>query len=467
MRVLVYGLGRSGSAAARLLREQGHDVLLSDANPHEETVRELVALGCHWTDTPLEADAELCIAAPGVPFDHADLQALRARGLETIGEVEWVYRSVDAPLIGVTGTAGKGTVTRWIGETLQGAGIDARVGGNIDPALSAVAVAGKVSVAELSSFGLERAPTLKPDIAVALNLDVDHLDRHGSVEAYHEAKRNLVRHLDAGDTFIYNHDDVNLQRWAEATPARTLSFSTRGSADARTEEHEGEEWLVLDGVPLLPLRRLKVRGRHHHANALAVALACHAWGLSADEIRRGLGSFTGIPGRYSVVEVIRGVTFIEDSIATRGLAVQAALEATPAPIVWIAGGQDKGADLTSLKDLVRERVVLFIGIGEAGPVFADALKGLTKTVLCDETGGEAALRCACEQALHYLETKVEAHSKPVGGSVLLAPLAASFDQFRDYKTRGAAFRRVVAALKALLEPATPSLEKTEALWTRS
>ena len=264
-RVLVYGLGRSGVAACRLLRAQGHEVLYFDEAPQPHETLEVEILGCKPSPEPRDADVNVCIAAPGVAWTHPDLTGLRDRGIETIGEVEWVYRTTRADIIGVTGTAGKTTVTRWVSDTLQAAGFDAPAGGNIGPALAAVALdvdkpglegrgengTGTILVTELSSFQLERCPTLKPKVAVVLNLGHDHLDRHGSVENYHAAKRALVAHLDETDTFIYNADDPVARAWAEASRAETLGFSVEGPAAAHLEPGEGGDVLTLHGRALL------------------------------------------------------------------------------------------------------------------------------------------------------------------------------------------------------------------------
>ncbi len=460
MRALVYGLGRSGVAVGKLLRSQGHEVVYFDENV--EASPELDALGCERANTPLEhANIDVCIAAPGVPYDHPDLEALRDRGVDTIGEVEWVYRTVDAEIIGITGTAGKGTVTRWTSDVLRSAGLDAPAGGNIDPALAEVAGAGKTLVVEMSSFMLERTPTLKPLIAAALNLDIDHLDRHGSVAAYHAAKRNLIRNVDESCTFIYNADDATLRDWAteaQQKNAEVRFFSTTQPANA----YLNDDSIFLDGDPLMPLSDLQIQGAHHRANALAVTLICQAKGLSREEIRRGLAEFTGVPGPYSLVKTIGKVRFIEDSIATRSLSVRAALEATPAPIVWLAGGQDKGADFTALEPLIRAKVALFIGIGVSGERFAEAVSPWTQTVVVEVEDGQAAMHQAAQQAAKFLQ------DFPQGGTVLLAPLAASFDQFKDYKERARAFRDAVHALENSLEfQTTPQEERGEVSWTRS
>jgi UDP-N-acetylmuramoylalanine--D-glutamate ligase len=436
VRVLVYGLGRSGMAVSRLLKRQGHEVVFYDAKPEPEQLLELTRLGFEAAADPQGADADICIAAPGVPWQHPDLVALRARGIETIGEVEWVSRTIPATMAGITGTAGKTTVTCWLTEVLQGAGLEARAGGNVDPALSEVAAPGITLVTELSSFMLERCPSIKPKVAVLLNLGVDHLDRHGSVAAYHAAKRNLLKNMDANDVFVYNADDPILREWAGACPATTWGYSLKRQAEASLLG----DMLLLFGERLVSARELKLKGKHNLGNALAVALAASALGVAKGAIVPGLRDFSGVPGRYSVVAEIAGVTFIEDSIATRSLAVKAALEATPAPIVWIGGGLDKGADFEPVEALVREKVVLFIGVGAAGPYFAERLATLTETAVCAGPSGQEALASACRKALATLRAQG-------GGTVLLSPLAASFDQFRDYAERARVFREVVMALK--------------------
>lgn len=429
LHVLVYGLGRSGTAAAKLLRAQGHRVSCFDA--YAAMPQELASLGCTWAQDPTHTDASLCIAAPGVPYDAPELQRLRARGVETIGEVEWVYRSVDARILAVTGTAGKTTTTRWLSQVLSSAGIDAPAGGNIDPALAAVARPGATLVAELSSFQLERSPTFKPATAVVLNLGQDHLDRHGTLAAYHAAKRHIIANLDAADTFIYHADDPALQRWAAHSRAQTLRFSaTDRAADAAIIEQQ----LFLQGERLLHLKDLQVQGAHHALNACAVALAAQREGLSPGQIAAGLARFAGVAGRYSLIAEQGGVRFIEDSIATRTLAVQAALAASPYPTVWLVGGRDKGADLLGLEPLVRAHVKHAICIGEAGQKFADVLGAWVPTTVLATQDGEATMQRAVQAAAALL---------PQGGTVLLAPLATSFDQFPDYLARARSFERAV------------------------
>ncbi|MEZ4607221.1 MAG: UDP-N-acetylmuramoyl-L-alanine--D-glutamate ligase [Deinococcales bacterium] len=446
LKVLVYGLGRSGSGVAELLARQGHQVMVYDSKPEEVT--KLLAQGFMSTSTPQEAEAQLCIAAPGVPYDHPDLSALRARGIETIGEVEWVYRSVEAEIIGITATAGKGTVTRWLSDVLTLAGFKAPAGGNIDPPLSQVAESGAILVTELSSFQLERCPSLKPKIAIIMNLGRDHLDRHGSLENYHLAKYQLLKNLDESSHFIFNADDPLLPLWASQTRAKAYSYSLDPAKARWVNAYRSAEGdLYMFGRKLLHQGELCIKGSHHHGNALAVALAANLKGVSDGVIAEGLRQFKGIEGRYSLVDSLSGVDFIEDSIATRGLAVKAALGSSPHPTVWILGGQDKGADFAELKDLIAEKVVLALLIGQAAPQFAQALEGLCPYQILNEKDGYKALSLACHEAFSHLK-----QSKSAEGTVLLAPLAASFDQFKDYKDRAKAFRQAVAELKLKLSP---------------
>jgi UDP-N-acetylmuramoylalanine--D-glutamate ligase len=442
--LLVYGLGRSGGAVVARARRAGTPVLFFEQRGEGPDVDAALADGAQRVlgiEEALRHDPvpRTCVAAPGVPIDHPDLEQLRAAGVETIGEVVWVLRAMPARCVGVTGTAGKGTVTRWITDGLLAAGVDAVAGGNIVPALAAVARPEATLVIELSSFQLERAPGLRPDVAVVLNLGVDHLDRHGTVAAYHEAKRALLRELGPAQTLVGNADDPRVAAWLDASPARVRRFSLAAPTDAFLERDAGQLW--LDGAPLVGVDDLRVVGEHQIANALATALALEACGVPRETIARALAAFAGLPGRYAEVGRLAGVRFIEDSIATRPLAVEAALRATPGPLVWIAGGVDKGADVDALGPLLRDRVALTLGVGASGPAYAAAASRYAPAEVIAEPDGRAALRTAARRAWRELRDRHGGH-----GAVLLAPLAASFDQFRDYAERAAVFREVVAEL---------------------
>jgi len=448
--ILVYGLGRSGLAVVRRLVAGGHAVDFLERRHGGADVDEALSAGARrvatFDEVTAAANIKLCIAAPGVPIDHPDLELLRRAGVEVIGEVEWVWRTVTGRYLGVTGTAGKGTVTTWLTLALTEAGLDAVAGGNIDPALAAVARPGATHVVELSSFQLERCPTFRPDVAVTLNLGEDHLDRHGSVAKYHAAKRNLLANLGPSQTLVTNADDPQLEQWARSTGAAVLRFSLRPpttvpvdawlAGDSRT--------LYLNGDRLLTRDELQVQGEHHVANALAVALAATAAGVDQPALLRALRSFAGLPGRYAVAGRAGGITFVEDSIATRPLAVSAALRSSARPLVWLAGGKSKGVNPTALRELVAERVDLLVTFGESGPELTRVFADLVPVTQCRQQDGRGALGCAVAAAVEFLRAR---HGGT--GTVLLAPLAASFDQFSDYAHRAMVFREIVAAVGSM------------------
>ena len=438
MKVLIYGLGRSGIGAGLLAAKQGHEIFFYD---HKENGPEIeLAKKNIWinADDISLVPAEICIAAPGVPYNHPDLVNLRTRGIETIGEVEWVSRTIQKQIIGITGTAGKSTVTAWTTHILRCAGYDAIPGGNFDPPLSTAALQGNLLVAELSSFQLERCPTLKPTVSAILNLGVDHLDRHGSLEKYHLTKRLAVHNLGPKDNMIIPDNNSTLEGWSKTINTRVWRFGDSPSSDAKIANDKIE----ISGKFVCKVEQLRLKEAHNLSNALASALIARAYGLAPEEITEGLCTFQGLPGRFRRIGTIGKVSVVSDSYATRPLAVLSALRECTAPIVWIAGGTDKGAGLGELEEIVRNRVVLFIGIGASGAKLSKEVGEWIPTYNCREPGGKAALECALERGLRYLEQNERGE-----GTVLLAPMASSFDQFRDYKHRGTVFADITRNLE--------------------
>ena len=414
--LLVYGLGRSGRGVARLLAREQRPFAWFDARPDDESLALMAELGAPGCDP--RGTYSTVVAAPGVPIDHPDLEALRAGGARVIGEAELVSEThPELPIIGVTGTAGKGGTSSLIWQLLRALGVQAGLGGNFDPPLTDLVGACDVAVCELSSFQLERVEHFRPEVAVVTNLGVDHLDRHGTVEAYHAAKRNITRAQTENDWLLLPEG---------------LDLSTR----AQVRHFTGEHLVNLDGETVADPSDLP--DGHHPANAAAALLAADAWlrargrVVTADEWRAALATTTPVPGRFETVAVRDGLRFVEDSIATRTLAVRAALERAEAPIAWLVGGRDKGAELEALENLARQKVQRVIGFGEDGAKFARHFEracGLPVT-LVDGADGPAVLRAAVEAGTRAL---------PDGGTVLLAPIGTSFDLFADYKARGAAF----------------------------
>lgn len=414
--ILVYGLGRSGLGVLRFLKSRGLEARFYDDRPREKEVEEALGLG-FTPDWKLEGEYREVVAAPGVPLSHPHLQALRARGVLVLGEAELAYRLSPTPIIGVTGTAGKTSTTLFTAHLLRGQGLKALEGGNVDPPLVSVVDEAEVAVAELSSFQLERIHAFRPRVAVLLNLGVDHLDRHGSLEAYHRAKLNLLKNLTPRDALVYNQEDPRVRQAAEASPARPYPFQPRGNpreTNLQAALEATRAYLELLGKP-----------------------------VDQEALEASLRTLPSPPHRFQAFARKGKVVFIDDSIATRTPAVQAALEAAPPPIAWILGGEDKGADLGPLRPLL-SRVRVVLAIGRDGPKMAQALGDGVEVVAILEADGRKAMEQAVAEALKRLDK----------GSVLLAPLAASFDQFKDYKDRAQAFREAVYALGG--EPWTPS-----------
>lgn len=422
-RILIYGLGRSGRGAARFLAGEGLRAQWLDARPAAEDLALMEQLDFARGD--LTRHYDVVIAAPGVPIDHPDLLSLSKNGTEIIGEVVLAARlRPHLPLLGITGTAGKGSTTLLTAHLLRESGVKALEGGNIDPPLLDVIDRAEVAVVELSSFQLERVPGLRLPVAVITNLGLDHLDRHRTPEAYHAAKLNITAGQHPEDVLIVPAD-------------LAASVTTAAQLWPFTPSH-----LALQGgIPVLPLAELPPH--LHPANAAAAVLAAEAMlrflgrAVSPEVLARALRTAQPVAGRFETVAQVGQVSFIEDSIATRTLAVTAALSRARGPIAWLVGGRDKGAELAPLREAAGQ-VAQVIAFGEDGEKLARGL-GLPYTVVSGDNGDEV-MKNAVQAGFSALQRRGE------GGTVLLAPIGTSFDLFKDYKERGASFAAAARAL---------------------
>ncbi len=419
MRRLVYGLGRSGLGVLGYLRRHGLSARFYDDQLKPEEAVEAQALGFELEPDPRPGSYDEVIAAPGVPIQHPRLQALRAGGAEVFGEAELVYRHSPTPLIGITGTAGKTSCTLFTGHFLRALGFKALEGGNIDPPLARVVDEAEVVAVELSSFQLERTRHFRPRVAVLLLLGVDHLDRHGSLEAYHAAKLNLIRNLTAKDALVYNAQDPKILAALEGNPAQHYPF------EPQSEPRETN----LNAALQAALAYAHIIRREQPERVLAL----EATPAALEPFR---ASAPRPEARYEIFAHIGQLLFIDDSIATRLDSVRMALEAAPPPVAWVLGGVDKGAPVEELREVVARKVRLILAIGRDGSRLAAPFKNLVEVVEIPEPNGRKALEQAVGESLQRLTS----------GSVLLAPLATSFDQFKDYKERSKVFREVVLQL---------------------
>jgi len=354
----------------------------------------------------------------------------RTRGIEIVGDIELFARAVRAPVIGVTGTNGKSTVTSLVAHMAETAGRRVLAGGNLGtPALDLLdQPLPDLYVLELSSFQLETTASLQLLGAVVLNVSADHLDRYGSIEQYSDAKRRIFAHA---ATVVLNADDPLVASMRRAGP-RTLSFSIR-----RADAHYG---LVVDGSVtylahrgerLLDTARLKISGMHNVANALAALALGEAAGLSLADMLRALETFPGLPHRAAWVADAHEVRYVDDSKGTNVGATIAAVEGISRPLVLIAGGQGKGQDFTPLAAALRGRVHTAVLIGKDAETIANALSGVCATLRAASMP-EAVLAAA--------------RAARAGDVVLLSPACASLDMFRDYAERGEVFAAAVRQL---------------------
>ncbi len=439
-RVLVVGLGKSGSAAARFLLARGASVAVTDTRSADELGPAAAALeglpvelhlGRQTEKLFLEQDA--IVPSPGVAWDHPCLAAARKRGVRTVGELDIAASCLRGRVIGITGTNGKTTTTSLIGHILEQAGRSVSVAGNIGTPLLATVDdprADRWRVLELSSFQLEASSSFRCHIAVVLNITPDHLDRHRTFDAYAGAKRRILSNQKPADFAVLNADDACCRELAGAVDSQLLWFSRerrveRGaSVDARGIVSDGRFVCALD---------LPIKGPHNLENALAAVTAAAAAGVQPDVIGRALKSFRPVEHRLEFVRNVQGVSYYNDSKATN---VDAALQACRSfdKGLWIIlGGRDKGSDYRPLSDALADRARRVLLIGEAAPIIRGHL------------GNAAPIEnvATMERAVAFARS----HAQP-GDSVVLAPACASFDQFADYAERGLAFKRLVKELES-------------------
>jgi UDP-N-acetylmuramoylalanine--D-glutamate ligase len=433
-RVLVMGLGRTGRSAATFLSRRGAEVTAADERPAAEladladlTGRVELRLGRPFPDP---AGFDWIVPSPGVPRERWAAHAARV-----VGDVELAWRTLGVPVVAVTGTNGKSTTTRLVEAMLCAAGLRAESAGNIGrPALELVGRPLDVAVLEVSSFQLEATSRFRPRVAVILNLAPDHLDRHASFDAYRDAKALILRRQEAGDTAILNGDDPAVVELAARTRARVWLFRCRGPVES------GASWDA--GAVVLrngrDTRRVRLDGFDPDSglaveNVLAALAACHALDVDPDKARGALLDFRNLPHRREPVAQRGGVVWIDDSKATNPAAAIHALRSSRRPVVWLAGGRNKGFDFEALAEAAAGRVRAAVLFGEAAGELESAL----------------ARRVAIHRVPDLAAAVVlAARLARDGDSVLLSPACASFDQFRNFEERGERFREAVEALPA-------------------
>ncbi len=423
---LVLGLGASGLSALSYLKRQGWRMRATDDRS------ELSGLAGNAWCTSGEAmsildETRLLVVSPGVPLNSKLVLAARERGIEILGDIELFARSALAPIIAITGTNGKSTVTRLVESMARAGGRMTAAGGNLGtPALDLLNPCVELYVLELSSFQLELTESLAPQVATVLNISPDHLDRHGSLEAYVRAKARIYERARTG---VFNRDDV-LAGTLGSAGAERITFGL--NAPPGNKDYGLREGMLCRGEQvLMNAAEVPLSGRHNLANVLAAWALASTVGIADEEIARAVREFKALAHRLELVAEHEGVRFYDDSKATNVSAACSSLRGLSGPLVVIAGGQAKGQDFTDFAELLASRARAVVLIGVDAPLIAGALQGRVDVI------SAAGMHEAVSAAVRLAQP---------GDSVVLAPACASLDMFTDYAARGEAFAQALEAL---------------------
>lgn len=447
VRVMVVGLGDTGLSMVRWLQRRGADVRATDsraAPPHAATLRrELPQVPLALGVAPDAGGIDMIAVSPGVDRRAGAIAQAAARGVQVVGDVELfaqaqAVRSDVPPVIAITGSNGKSTVTALAGEICRAAGLRPVVAGNIGlPVLDALAEIEDGAplpgafVLELSSFQLESTISLQPRAATVLNLSEDHLDRYDGMREYAAAKKRIFA---GGGTQVLNRQDA----WSDAMALpsrRVVRFGLDAPRDAEgwgIVDAAGEKTMMRGDVVLAPVAALRVAGLHNAANALAAGALCRAIGVDDAAITRAWQEFCGLPHRVKIINKINDIEFYDDSKGTNVGATVAALDGMPQPVVLIAGGDGKGQDFSPLAVAARRKARAVVVIGRDGGRIAAAIgQGVPLLRAADMT-----------QAVELAFNAAQA-----GDAVLLSPACASYDMYRNYIHRAQVFADAVTALQ--------------------
>ena len=443
-RIVILGSGESGTGAARLARQKGFDVFVSDQGAIKPAYRSiLVAENIEFEEgvhTPEKIfNAEIIVKSPGIPDKAPIVAQAKAYGIEVIDEIEFAFRYIKGKVIAITGTNGKTTTTLLTYHLLKGAGFNVALAGNVGESLAAKVADGEHDwyVVEISSFQLDGTRTFSPHIGILTNITPDHLDRYDyKMENYVSSKFRLAANMDSTSHFIYYGED----------PVTAAAISGRNiSAKCHSVSLQSKNSGVYCNGTLMHIEvanqsleisqsETTLKGPHNLLNTLCAVSAALLAGADEKSIRQSLKTFVNAPHRLEPVGVIRGVEFVNDSKATNVDSVVYALGSYDQPLVWIAGGIDKGNDYAQIKDAVAKKVKALICLGKDNKRLVDFFSPFVPKV-SEVQDVRSLVRMALEQAA-------------AGDVVLLSPACASFDLFKNYEDRGNQFRAAVQELKA-------------------
>ena len=443
MKIVVLGGGESGVGAALLAKAKGIDVFVSDRGVLGDDYRQtLLAHGIDFEEsqhtTQRILDADEVVKSPGIPEKTELFAQLSAEGIPVISEIEFASRYTKARLIAITGSNGKTTTTLLTHHLLKTAGWNVGLAGNVGDSFAKQVVndTNDYYVLEVSSFQLDNCYAFHPHVAILLNITPDHLDRYEySLGKYADSKFRIARAMTAGDSFIYYAESeiIAQELNRRKLPVRGVPFSLVAAPETGAYL-EGETVVVRsNGLHYrVPREELPVRGDHNLLNAMAAMLACQAVGVEEAKVRDGLRTFKNAPHRLEDVGEINGIRFVNDSKATNVDSVFYALGSFQSPIVWIAGGIDKGNDYAQIEALAREKVKVLICLGKDNAKLKHFFNDKISVILETQDIREAVTR-----GLELGQS---------GDVVLLSPACASFDLFRNYEDRGDQFREAVFSM---------------------
>ncbi len=445
MKLVVLGGGESGIGAALLGKKLGYEVFLSDKGDLSENYREILVKqglqfeeGQHTEERIFAAD--LVVKSPGIPETVPMIVRLREQGIEVISEIEFAGRHTAAKFVCITGSNGKTTTTLLVHHIFTHAGVDVGLAGNVGKSLAAQVAeeAYPLYVVELSSFQLDGMFHFRADIGILTNITPDHLDRYGhKFENYIDSKFRILNNMGPEDLFIYGEDSEAVRQKLSALKVvpEMAGFTYEEKEQNKTAGAwmEGEMIVACFGGREFRINRneVSIKGRHNVYNAMAAILACMRWGLGPDAIPSGLRTFPQVEHRLETVRIKDGVTYVNDSKATNVDSAWYALDSMTTPVVWIAGGTDKGNDYSVLFELVRRKVKVLICMGLDNKKLVSSFSPFCKVVDTDN------LSDAISAARKYAVS---------GDTVLLSPCCASFDLFKNYENRGELFKEAVRKL---------------------
>lgn len=452
--VLIIGAARQGLALARYLANHGARVVLNDQRPAEKmqaALRALEGLPVAWSlgAHPLDLldGVDLVCLSGGVPLDNPLVVETLRRGLPLSNDSQIFMEVVPCPVIGITGSAGKTTTTHLVGRMAETALRPPRrawVGGNIGrPLIDLVdeMQPEDLAVVEFSSFQLEQM-TISPRIGAILNITPNHLDRHGTMEAYTAAKARLIQFQSAGNVAVLNREDPGSWDLRKRTPGRLVSFGLACPEPGATGAYlNGEHLCLQDGsetIDIMPRSAIQLRGEHNLMNVLAACAVAHAANFPLAAMRAGVEGFTGVPHRLEWVRSLHGAEWYNDSIATAPERTMAAIRSFSEPLVLLLGGRDKNLPWVDLSRLVHQRVDHLVIFGEAAGKILAAI---------GETPQEE--RPYTIDRANNLREAIQAAAAVAGNGdvVLLSPGGTSFDEFKDFEERGERYRQWVNELQ--------------------